>query len=382
MDNSMNEPFSQAVTQSIEKPQKSGNGLAVLALLLALASATGVAWWFWQNFTAGNAAATQQAAASALEAQRIADLDSRIGILESSLASLGSADPSARINTLEQGVDSLQGSATQWQAFQQETAAWTRSMQAAIEGDEARLATAEARLAVLSARSMDSAAELNLAEVDYVLRLAQERLELFSDTRTADQALRIASQQLAAFANPLHVGLQQEIAAARLKLSTVSEPDHARIYATLDSLQLAVLTLPFKGEGADENGALPEVGTNWWERIKQSFSGLVTVRRNSEIENTVPMLADQDLIRQHAWLELEIARLAALRRDQLSWTAALNRFAATQAQWFEPASQASRDVVAQLGDLQQQDIDPAMPDISAPLAALQAVRAATVDPAQ
>jgi len=144
------------------------------------------------------------------------------------------------------------------------------------------------------------------------------------------------------------------------------------------------MALPFKDAPDVAKGAIPESGTSWWERIKQALSGLVSVRRDIEIANSIPVFADQDLIRQHAWLELEIARLAALRRDQLSWTAALNRFAATVAHWFDPASGASREVLAQLGDLQQQDINPTMPDISAPLAALQAMRAAGVtgNPAQ
>ncbi len=384
----MNESFPKAqIAEEIESPQqaqKSGKGLAMLALVLALASSVCVAWLWWQNLRAGSAAAAELATASAHEAQQVAGLESRIGTLEARVTSLGSADPSGRINTLEQDLKALQDSAAQGQEFQQETSSWTRSMQAAIAGDEARLATAEAHLAVLSARNMDTAAELSLAEIDYVLRLAQERLELFADTRTAGQALAIASQQLAAFNNPLYVGLQQDIAAARLKLADVNEPDYTSIYAGLDSLQLSVMALPFKDAPPAEKGALPGAETSWWERIKQALSGLVTVRRDSEIASSIPVFADQDLIRQHAWLELEIARLAALRRDQLAWTAALNRFAATLALWFEPASQAARDALAQLGELQHQDIDPAMPDISAPLAALQAMRAAgaTRDPAQ
>ncbi len=350
----------------------------MLVLLLALTGSAGVAWLWWQNRTADSAAATELAAASAREGQQLAGLESRIASLESSVSSLDSADPGARISTLEKSLDSLQASSNQWQAFRQDTSAWTRSMQVAIEAGEARLKTAESQLAVLSARNRDSAAELDLAEVEYVLRLAGERLNLFADTRTANQALLIASQQLAAFDNPLYLGIQQDIATARLKLTDLSGPDYLRIYASLDALQSAVMALPFKDEADTKKGVLAEGETSWWERIKQSLSGLVTVRRDDEIANSIPVFADQDLIRQHAWLELEIARLAALRRDQLSWTAALNRLAATLAHWFDPASQASRDVLAQLGDLQHQDIDPTMPDISAPLAALQAMRAAGV----
>jgi len=389
----MNESFPKAeIAEEIaspEQPQKPGRALAMLALALALASSACVAWLWWQNVRAGGAVEAELATASAHGAQQVAGLESRIGKLESRVTSLGSADPSGRINTLEQDLKALQESAAQGQEFQQETSSWTRSMQAAIAGDETRLATAEAHLAMLSARSMNTAAELSLAEIDYVLRLAQERLELFADTRTADQALTIASQQLAAFDNPLYIGLRQDIAAARLKLADVNAPDYIKIYASLDGLQLSVMALPFRdaqdvGKGANPEGETSGGETSWWERIKQAFSGLVTVRRDSEIAKGIPVFADQDLIRQHAWLELEIARLAALRRDQLSWTAALNRFAATLAHWFDPASQASRDVLVQLRDLQHQDIDPAVPDISAPLAALQALRAAGVtgDPAQ
>jgi uroporphyrin-3 C-methyltransferase len=372
----MNEPFSNDMTQATEQPQRPRRGLAALALILALATAGGVAWLWWQQFNAGSATLAGLAAAAEREAQRVASLESRIGKLESRVTSLGSADPSARIDALAQDLNTLQDSASGWQAFQQETSAWTRSMQAAIEGDQARLATAEAHLAGLAARSMNSAAELNLAEIDYVLRLAQERLELFADVRTANQALAIAGQQLAAFNNPLYAGLQQDIATARLQLAEVSESDSVSIYASLDSLQSVVLTLPFKGGEASENEVPAANGMGWWERVKQSLSGLVTVRRDTEIANTIPVIADQDLIRQHAWLELEIARLAVLRRDQLSWTAALNRFAAALAHWFEPGSPAARDALARVAKLKQQEIDPAMPDISAPLTALQAVRAA------
>ena len=368
--------------QQLGRPGRSGVGLALLAVMLALASLLGSGWLWWQNSrTAGSESASLAAEVSRRDAAH-AQLDSRVVALEQQVSGLASADPGARLGKVEQEISALQGSASDWKTFQLETSAWTRSMQAAIEGDQARLAGAEARLAALAAREMQSSAELDLAEIDYVLRLAQERLQLFGDTRTAAQALQIASRHVAAIDNPLYIGLQREIASAQQKLALVTGPDYPAVYNTIDQLQGSVLVLPFKGAGsiaAASNATAAEPGeTGWWARLRQAFAGLVTVRRDSGVEDQWPVMADQEMVRQQAWLELEVARLAAMRRDQESWSAALKRLSATLQRWFEPSGPELQQALSLLETLQLVNVDPVLPDISAPWAALQAIRASGV----
>ena len=82
-----------------------------------------------------------------------------------------------------------------------------RSLQAASESLHGRLLAAEAALAGMSTRELDAGGELDLAEVDYLLRLAVERLKLFSDPAAADRALEIADMNLAALNNPMYLGI-------------------------------------------------------------------------------------------------------------------------------------------------------------------------------
>lgn len=370
----MNESILPSVNYSNFETAKPGRALVALALVLALASLGGSSWIWWQSQHAVDGAAEHVSAELQRRGDDLTRLESRLGILEAQVSNLAAADSSERLGKVEQGVASLQSSVGNWQSWQAETAASTRSMQAAIEGDQARLAGAEARLAVLSARDMSSSAQLDLAEVAYVVRLAQERLQLFGDTRTAAQALKIADQQIAASDNPSYIALQREIAEALQKLSLVKEPDYPALYRSIDTLQSDLFSLPFKGQGSPAEATTVVEDTGWWARIRQAFSGLVTVRRSTGDENATPVLADQELIRQQAWLELEVARLAAMRRDRASWSAALNRLSALLERWFEPSGFGLQGVQTLLDTLQAADVDPPMPDISAPWVTLQAIR--------
>ena len=49
---------------------------------------------------------------------------------------------------------------------------------------------------------------LDLAEVEYLLRSATERLALYGDVRTADQALMLADQQLEALDDPVYLSVR------------------------------------------------------------------------------------------------------------------------------------------------------------------------------
>jgi len=373
----MNEILPAQENETAEKPPKTGRAVAWLAVLLALVSLGGTGWIWWQGIGVANRNSESQAAELKQQKQDVSDLTGRLRTLETQISNLSAKDPGQRLGKVEQSVDGLEASVAGWKSFQQETAAWTRSMQAAIEGDQARLAGAEARLAALSAREMSGAAELDLAEIDYVLRLAQERLVLFGDTRTATEALHIAEQHIAAFNNPLYLGLQGEIATSLQALAQVNPPNYTDLYNKLDGLQGLVLTLPFKSTQTAATAAEPaEVG--WWQRLRNAFSNLVTVRRSTGGEDELPVLADQALVRQQAWLELEVARLAAMRRDQAAFGDALDRFAGLLDLRFDAEGQGMEQSKGYLAALKSLDVDPPLPDISAPLRAMQAIRASGV----
>lgn len=374
----MTEARSSASKADQDQPARRGTGLALLAMVLALASLCVSGWWWWQNASEKQGAASQFAAELGRQDQLLAKLDARSGALASQLSALAAADPAQRLDQLEQELGALQAGSRQWRSFQDETAAWRRSMQALMESTQDRLVGTEARLAVLSARNIDSSAELDLDEVDYVLRLAQERLALFADPQAADRALAIADRHIAAMDNPMYTGLRRELSSTRQKLALLQLPDYPALEGKLDLLQSSLASLGFKGENVTAGQPAVSGDSGWWARIRNAISGLVTVRRSTADELELPVLADQELIRQRASLELEVARLAILRRDQQAFSAALDRFSNYVQRWFDPTAQAWQAAVDILGELKLLNIAPPMPDISAPWNALQALRSSGV----
>ena len=249
-----------------------------------------------------------------------------------------------------------------------------RSLQAAAESMHGRLLATEAALAGLSTQQLDAGGELDLAEVDYLLRLANERLMLFSDPLAADQALEIADRHLAALDNPMYLGVRKEIAVARGELAAVNIPDYAGISGQLDSIQEFAAELPFRGGQSASQTSAPEQESGWWGKVKSVFSDLVTIRRSTAQENQRISLEDKDFIRQSLWLQLEIAQLSLMRREQAAFRKSLVQVRESLTTWFDSSDSAYSSAMAGLDKLLAVQIEVAIPDISAPWSTIRLVR--------
>jgi uroporphyrin-3 C-methyltransferase len=249
-------------------------------------------------------------------------------------------------------------------------------MQAAIDALHGRLAAAESGLAGAQARALDARGDLDLAEVDYLLRLATERLQLFADPRSADRALALADAHLAALENPSYLGVRQAIASARGELAAVQLPDDLDIAGRLDAIQQAIPALPFRAASAAAPEAVPPAEQGWWEKLKSAVAGLVTVRRSTEEENQRITLQDKDYLRQRLWLQVEAAHMALMQRDQQAFQGALQRVQGSLSEWFDRGSREVAAVEQSLDALQAVDLAVSWPDISEPWNALRLVRAA------
>jgi len=221
--------------------------------------------------------------------------------------------------------------------------------------------------------------------VDYLLRLAPERLSLFHDVRAADEALASADAELAAMDNPVYIGLRQRIAEARQRLADADLPNPIAISGELDNVQQQLAALTFGGESAAQTSADSDQegqsDTGWWQRLKFSLSSLVTVRRNAEDAESRLTIEDKDLLRQGLWMQLEGARLALMRHDQAAWEDTLLRAERVLNQWFDASSDEFKAVNRQIQALSGISISPELPDISGPWAQLQLIRQASPPPA-
>jgi len=357
-----------------KKSRSKGSALAFLAFVFSLTALGGTAWMWWQDEMAKEQGQGQTVAELARLENADSELSLKIKQVRDKVDALAGEDNSAEITALHQRLESDSGQVDSLEKTIQEQLALSRSLQSAAESMQGRLLAAEAAVSAMSSQELDAGGELDLAEVDYLLRLANERLKLFSDPLAADQALEIADMHLAAMDNPMFLGVRQDIASARGELAALEIPDYLEITSKLDAIQQSTVSIPFRGEIPElqESAAVKEA--DWWEKIKVAFSGLVTIRHSTEEENRRISIEDKDFVRQRLWLQLEIAHLALMRRDESAYRAALGRVQESLDTWFDTADASVQSASREINDLKELDIEVDIPDISAPWATLSLVR--------
>ena len=356
-----------------KKPASSGKAIAVLALLVALAAVSATAWQWWQTRLADPAELTQAQAFSRLQetqqqlAESVAAFEAQLESTKSPLDVAELSRRNERLKAVENRVEGLQGQSGQDQAS-------LSAMQGSVRSLEQRISATESGLIGLATNSQNSGVELEIAEIDFLLRAASERLQLFSDPNAADLALQAADVQIEALNDPMFLSVRQLIASARQALAAVPRIDHVQLSARLSDMQSKVPGLPFRGEVQAQAEPEPAEDSGWWESFKQTMSSLVTVRRRVPEEQSLLSLEDKDYLRQGLWLQFESARLALMRDDASIYTGSLDRVAQTVDQFFLNGSSEVQALLLEVTALKQVEIAPEMPDISAPWTKLRQLR--------
>ena len=239
-----------------------------------------------------------------------------------------------------------------------------------LEAYRLRLAELDAGLAAVVVRGESPGKSMELAEVEYLLRTANERLLLFGDTRAADRAMLLADEQLATLDDPVYLPVRQAIAGARQDLAEMPSPDHIELTERLGRLQAGIPGLPFPDEadlGTREEEPVAEgEEPGIWDRFKATLSGLVTVRRKVP-EDELISIEDKEYVRQGLWLQLETARLALMRQDGQLYRSSLERAELTIEQYLDGDQEPVERALDSLDSLLEADLEVEYPDISEPL---------------
>jgi len=356
-----------------KKPASSGTAVAILALLVAMAAVLATGWQIWQTRTAAPDEDSQKAAIAHLQETQqtisgsLAALGERLDASHSTIDTDELSRREERLKTVENQLNGLLG-----QVGQDESA--LSAVQSGMRSLEQRLSTAETGLVSVAAASQHGAAALDIAEIDFLLRAASERLQLFSDPVAADMALQAADVQIEALNDPMYLSVRQRIAEARQSLAMVPVVDRVKLAARINDLQTRISTLPFRGEVEEHMKPPAPENEGWWASFKRTLSSLVTVRRRVPEDQSVLSLEDKDYLRQGLWLQLETARLALMRNDGAVYKSSLERVDATVRQFFKNGSSEAQAMLLETAGLEQVNVAPAMPDISAPWTQLRQLR--------
>jgi uroporphyrin-3 C-methyltransferase len=356
-----------------KKPASSGNSVAVLALLIALVAVSVSAWQWWQTRQADPDEASQKADLIRLQETQqqlvssMSDIEEQVNKAVLPIDAVELSSRNQRLKTVERQLEAMKDQSSEDQAT-------ISSVQGSVRSLEQRLSATESGLVSIAASSQNSDVELNIAEIDFLLRTASERLSLFSDPAAADLALLAADIQLEALNDPMFLSVRQRIASARQALAALPDIDRVQLTARLTDMQSKIPALSFRGEAEPQaETELPE-DAGWWDRFKHTMSSLVTVRRRVPEDQSLLSLEDKDYLRQGLWLQFESARLALMRNDTSVWNASLDRASHTLERFFNTGSSQVNALSSDITSLQQVNIAPEMPDISEPWNQLRQLR--------
>jgi uroporphyrin-3 C-methyltransferase len=330
--------------QKPEKQKRSGGALAFLALLVALVALAGVGYEWWLKQQGEQAKDAQQTRLNQSQEQLADRVDSRTQAL----------------------TRQIEGVASESEAQQRQIA----EMQTLLQATHRQIG----EVTQVSRRSW------MLAEAEYLLRLANQRLLMERDTGSALSLLTSADQILVTVAEPGLFEVREQLAREVAALRAVARLDVEGIFVQLAALggqveNLALLTperasdepVPQVSEVVNEG----EQSSGVFSSALEHFSEMVIVRHRDE--PLEPLLTPEQhyYVQQNLRLMLEQAQLALLQRKPGVYSHSLEKAQGWVKSYFQLNTNAQALLDA-LQDLKGVNVNPELPNISASLGLLKA----------
>lgn len=243
----------------------------------------------------------------------------------------------------------------------------------------------------LQARMQQSAApatakEWQVAEVAFLLQMANRELHLVNNAQTAKASLKEADALLATLGSVNYLPVRQQIARDISALEAAPVPDITGASQQIHAMMLALRPLPALSEAtAGETIAATDTASNnefagnslWADykrKASEMFNDAVVVRRfDQPLTSALGADARQHLF-QLLHLRLETLRLLVLQRDNSGFHAQIALLRETLQSYY-PEAQA-KPLQEDLDKLDKLDLQPVLPDISASLKQLESARQA------
>ncbi|MDI5890077.1 uroporphyrinogen-III C-methyltransferase [Halomonas rhizosphaerae] len=321
---------------------KGGGKAGVLALVLVILLAVGVGLFGWQAWQKLDA-----------QQQRLASLpgdvasQSDLGELQGQLESAESERDAA----LDSALSDLRGEFSDYRGSVDETL--------------------DKVLDELSREQDTDERDWLHAEAAYLLRLANQRLQLERDVEGAAALLRTADERLIEADNPALVPVRREIASELAALDSVPRVDRTGLYLALNAQQEQLAGQPLAQEIEEitaDAAALEEAPTGGWQEQLARFGGelkeLVTVRQHDQALEALISPEQESYLRQSVRLVLEQSQLALLKEEQELYEASLDKALALIRGYYDTEASGVQSVIERLEELKQQSIRPELPDIS------------------
>lgn len=355
-------------TPNENKPSKPASAkFALVVSVVALIATAVLAWLGWNAWLSLEQLHEQNARLASsvqLQADSMVAVSARAERVDELVA--GQQLVSEKIEDLESSINASSSNA---QSFETQIAALANQV-SAVQKDTSDMS------AKLGSNSRRAWLE---AEVEFLLRIANQVLLFKSDYASATRALEAADERLVALDDPGFYKVREAIADEISAISTASRPDTVGMALSLAGAIAGVAELPLYNATPDqfqraEDKALAE-HTETEERSLKSFASdiwaqfkqLVVVRRDDAPYQPL-LTADQTTnLYSNLELKLEAARVALLRGDKVLFDQSLGMADQWLESWFDAESAAVITLRQRIAALVEQPMVTDTPDISTSL---------------
>ena len=344
-------PQKEASSEKEPAPTKKASGsgalvktLLVLCLLLLLAIAGAAGWWFYQ-------------------------LQQQEPVVQENIAS-----QEADIQRLEQRLNDERRERQQQQAELSQT----------VQGFQLKMNSHARRLRELSTTSRS---DWLLAEAEYLIRLANQRLITERNTKNAIKLLITADSILRDLDEVDLLAVREPLAKSITALRSTPMVDREGLYLQLGALSDQLVKLPLIAieVEADQSTVVDVdvdvdttiVSDGWKDQLLHGFQSaldsageLIRIQRRDTPLAPLPSAEEDQRLRHNLATMLEQAQMALLREEQVIYQASLEKAQQWLNHYFE-LNDAALPLVDQLALLAQQGVTQELPDISEGLEVLR-----------
>ncbi|MDE0349647.1 MAG: uroporphyrinogen-III C-methyltransferase [Gammaproteobacteria bacterium] len=254
--------------------------------------------------------------------------------------------------------------------------------------DASRTAFADA-VAEQRRQAPPDARDWRLAEVEYLLRVANNRLLLERDATTAERLLGAADVILEELDDYALFDVRALLAEERLALREVGTANAQTLFLRIEALKDGLGELPARipeyfgapdAPGPDA-AAPPETPASAWEALLDRLSNLYEFRTREGIAPRPLLRPDEAVYLEfHLRLAFERAQLGALRNDQLLYRQSLASARGWIDEHLDTESPAVQGLRKEIEALLRFDVEAALPDISRSLARLRELAPTALTP--
>jgi uroporphyrin-3 C-methyltransferase len=219
-----------------------------------------------------------------------------------------------------------------------------------------------------------------LAEINYLLTIAQHRLQLAHDPEGALVALTAANERLQRLNNSALLPVKTQLLQDIKRLRELKRPDIARLAMLLAQYLVQVDNLPLRQETRKTDTPQPSEPAPtdeqpWQAHMPEELKQPVVRRDNNEADTAFLISEQRSLTAQILQLKLENARFFLLRRDTQNFAASIAAVLDWLNRYYDKNDNKVKALQNALADMQNLVLNPQLPDISGSLNLLQRLSA-------